>query len=62
MLEVVQAFDQKRIAALPTDVPAALESKLSIARARFLDRGGWLAPHKRIAVLCKRYRRIWCMA
>jgi acyl-CoA reductase-like NAD-dependent aldehyde dehydrogenase len=51
MLEVVQAFDRKHIADLPTDDAAALESKLATARERFLNRSGWLAPHERIAVL-----------
>lgn len=53
MLEVVQAFDRKHIADLPTDDAAALESKLATARKRFLDRRGWLPPHKRMEVLHK---------
>lgn len=40
MLEIVQAFDRKRIADLPTDDAAALEKKLETAHARFNDRGG----------------------
>ncbi|MBW9055629.1 aldehyde dehydrogenase family protein [Rhizobium mesosinicum] len=51
MLEVVQAYDREHIADLPTDDAAALERKLSLARTRFEDRGGWLKPHQRIAVL-----------
>lgn len=51
MIEVVQAYDRKRIAELPTDDGSALEAKLARARARFQDRGGWLQPHQRIAVL-----------
>ncbi|MCW1754291.1 aldehyde dehydrogenase family protein [Rhizobium acaciae] len=51
MLEVVQAFDRKHIADLPTDDAAAVESKLETARARFLNRNDWLAPHERMAVL-----------
>lgn len=53
MLEVVQAFDPTHIVELPTDDIATLESKLAIARACFLDRGGRLARHERIAVLHK---------
>jgi acyl-CoA reductase-like NAD-dependent aldehyde dehydrogenase len=53
MLEVVQAFDRKHIADLPTDDAAALESKLATARTRFLDRGGWRPPHERMEVLRK---------
>jgi acyl-CoA reductase-like NAD-dependent aldehyde dehydrogenase len=51
MLEVVQAYDREHIANLPMDDAAALESKLRIARVRFQDRGGWLQPHQRMAVL-----------
>jgi len=51
MLEVVQAYDREHIANLPTDDAAALERKLTVARKRFEDRGGWLKPHQRIAVL-----------
>lgn len=51
MLEVVQAFDRKPIANVPTDNAAALESKLAIAHQHFLDRKSWLAVHERIAVL-----------
>ena len=51
MLAVVQAFDRKHIADLPTDDAAALEAKLATARRRFLDRRGWLAPHERLKVL-----------
>jgi len=51
MLEVVQAYDRKLIATLPTDDATALESKLAAAHARFQDRDGWLPPHRRIAVL-----------
>ncbi|MCX8478009.1 MAG: aldehyde dehydrogenase family protein [Sphingomonas sp.] len=53
MIEVVQAFDREHIIDLPTDDAAALEAKLTTARARFLDRGGWLPPHRRIDVLRK---------
>lgn len=51
MLNVVQAFDRARIAELPTDDAATLERKLATARARFLDRAGWLQPHERMGVL-----------
>jgi acyl-CoA reductase-like NAD-dependent aldehyde dehydrogenase len=51
MIEVVQAFDNERIAELPTDDASALETKLATARARFQDRAAWLQPHERIAVL-----------
>ncbi|GLK72496.1 aldehyde dehydrogenase family protein [Ancylobacter dichloromethanicus] len=51
MIEVVQAFDRKPIAELPTDEASALETKLETARARFQDRAAWLQPHERMAVL-----------
>jgi acyl-CoA reductase-like NAD-dependent aldehyde dehydrogenase len=51
MLEVVQAYDRKHIADLPTDDAAALERKLTVARERFENRSGWLKPHQRMAVL-----------
>ncbi|EGX99474.1 putative aldehyde dehydrogenase [Nitrospirillum viridazoti Y2] len=51
MLQVVQAFDRDHIAELPMDDAAALERKLTIARKRFEDRGGWLKAHQRVAVL-----------
>ncbi|MDR6289558.1 acyl-CoA reductase-like NAD-dependent aldehyde dehydrogenase [Inquilinus ginsengisoli] len=51
MIEVVQAFDRKPIAELPTDDAPALEAKLATARARFQDRSGWLQPHERMAML-----------
>jgi acyl-CoA reductase-like NAD-dependent aldehyde dehydrogenase len=53
MIEVVQAFDRKRIKELPADDAAALESKFKAAHARFKDRGAWLPPHTRRAVLQK---------
>ena len=53
MLEVVQAYDREHIATLPGDDAAALESKLTIALARFQHRGSWLQPHQRMAVLHK---------
>lgn len=53
MIEVVQAFDRARIAELPTDDASALEMKLATAHARFQDRGAWLQPHERMAVLHK---------
>jgi acyl-CoA reductase-like NAD-dependent aldehyde dehydrogenase len=51
MLNVVQAFNRAPIAELPTDDAAALERKLTTARAHFLDRAGWLQPHERMRVL-----------
>ncbi|MGV4797328.1 aldehyde dehydrogenase family protein [Rhizobium sp. F40D2] len=51
MLEVVQAYDREHIADLPTDDATALERKLTVAHERFKDRGGWLKPHQRMAVL-----------
>lgn len=51
MIEVVQAFDRKPIAELPTDDGPALDAKLTMARARFQDRAAWLQPHERMAVL-----------
>src|SRR5215831_12512231 len=53
MVEIVQAFDRERIAELPTDNASALDKKLTTARARFQDRGAWLQPHERMAVLHK---------
>jgi acyl-CoA reductase-like NAD-dependent aldehyde dehydrogenase len=53
MIEVVQAFDRKRITELPADDAAALESKFTAAHARFKDRSAWLPPHARRAVLQK---------
>jgi acyl-CoA reductase-like NAD-dependent aldehyde dehydrogenase len=53
MIEVVQAFDRKRITELPADDAAALESKFKAAHARFKDRGAWLPPHARRTVLQK---------
>src|ERR1700742_2374441 len=51
MIEIVQAFDRKRITELPADDASALEAKLTAAHARFKDRAGWLQPHARRAVL-----------
>jgi acyl-CoA reductase-like NAD-dependent aldehyde dehydrogenase len=53
MIEVVQAFDRTSIANLEPDDAAALERKLEAARKVFADRGGWLKPHQRIAILRK---------
>jgi acyl-CoA reductase-like NAD-dependent aldehyde dehydrogenase len=53
MLEVVQAYDRDHIADLPTDDATALERKLTVARKRFEDRGGWLQPHQRRAILLR---------
>ena len=51
MLQIVQAFDRKPIAEIPTDDADALEAKLEAATRAFSDRNGWLKPHERIAVL-----------
>jgi len=51
MLEVVQAYDRQPIQELATDDAAALEHKLTVGRARFEDRGGWLKPPRRMAIL-----------
>jgi acyl-CoA reductase-like NAD-dependent aldehyde dehydrogenase len=51
MLQVVQAYDRAPIAEVPTDDGAVLESKLTAADQVFRDRGGWLKPHERIAIL-----------
>jgi acyl-CoA reductase-like NAD-dependent aldehyde dehydrogenase len=51
MLQVVQAYDRAPLAEVPTDDGAALETKLAAAHRVFRDRGGWLKPHERIAVL-----------
>ena len=51
MLQVVQAYDRAPIAEVPTDDGASLETKLEAAHRVFRDRGGWLKPHERIAIL-----------
>ena len=51
MLQVVQAYDRAPIAEVPTDDGASLETKLEAAYRVFRDRGGWLKPHERIAIL-----------
>jgi acyl-CoA reductase-like NAD-dependent aldehyde dehydrogenase len=51
MLQVVQAYDRAPITEVPTDDGASLETKLEAAYRVFRDRGGWLKPHERIAVL-----------
>lgn len=53
MIEVVQAFDRAPIATLETDDAAVLERKLSNATRLFADRGSWLKPFERIAILRK---------
>ncbi len=52
-LQVVQAFDRAPIEALPVDEGGDLERKLAAASRVFRDRGGWLKPHQRSAVLLK---------
>jgi acyl-CoA reductase-like NAD-dependent aldehyde dehydrogenase len=51
MLQVVQAYDRAPIAEVPTDDGASLETKLEAAYRVFRDRGGWLKPYERIAIL-----------
>ncbi|WP_185985246.1 aldehyde dehydrogenase family protein [Aureimonas mangrovi] len=51
MLTIVQAFDREPIAEVDTDDATALERKLQAAERAFKDRGGWLKPHQRIAIL-----------
>lgn len=53
MLTVVQAYDRAPMAEIETDDAAALERKLRAAERAFQDRGGWLKPHQRIAILRK---------
>ncbi|MGO6696329.1 aldehyde dehydrogenase family protein [Rhizobium johnstonii] len=53
MIEVVQAFDRKKIAELPSDDATSLERKLTIGHGLFKDRKGWLKPYQRIEVLRK---------
>jgi acyl-CoA reductase-like NAD-dependent aldehyde dehydrogenase len=53
MLEVVQAFDRAKITELPGDDAASLETKLETAYRLYRDRGSWLKPHERIAILHK---------
>jgi len=51
MLQVVQAYDRAPLAEVPTDDGPSLETKLESAYRVFRDRGGWLKPHERIAIL-----------
>src|SRR3954471_2755673 len=51
MLQVVQAYDRAPITEVPTDDGASLETKLEAACRVFRDRGGWLKPYERIAIL-----------
>lgn len=51
MLQIVQPYDRAPLAEIETDDAAALERKLEVARAVFLDRDGWLKPHERMTVL-----------
>lgn len=51
MLKVVQAFDRAELAEIETDGAAALEAKLQSAQRAFQDRGGWMKPHQRVAIL-----------
>jgi len=53
MIKVVQAYDRAFVSEVPTDDANALEAKLTAAHRAFLDRGGWLATHERITVLCR---------
>lgn len=52
-MQVVQAFDGAAIDDVSVDDAASLESKLALAAATFRQRGAWLPPHARIAVLKK---------
>ena len=52
-MQVVQAFDGAAIDDVSVDDAASLESKLASAAATFRQRGAWLPPHARIAVLKK---------
>ena len=51
MLQIVQAYDRAPITEVPSDDGASLETKLEAAYRVFRDRGGWLKPHERIAIL-----------
>src|SRR3954469_16936496 len=51
MLQVVQAYDRTPVAEVPRDDGASLETKLEAAYRVFRDRGGWLKPHERMAIL-----------
>jgi len=42
MIEVVQAFDRKRLRSLPSDDEVALERELSTAARLLADRSRWL--------------------
>jgi acyl-CoA reductase-like NAD-dependent aldehyde dehydrogenase len=50
-IRVVQAFDRTLIAEVAVDDGAALENKLAAAANALRNRGGWLKPHQRSAVL-----------
>ncbi|MCY1643195.1 aldehyde dehydrogenase family protein [Methylorubrum sp. SL192] len=58
VLQIVQAYDRAPFAELPTDDASALERKLVAAERAFRDRGAWLKPHVRIAILQEVARRI----
>ncbi|WP_035591105.1 MULTISPECIES: aldehyde dehydrogenase family protein [Hyphomonas] len=51
MLKVLQAYDRALITEIETDDASALERKLQAADRVFKDRGSWLPPHARVAIL-----------
>jgi len=52
-LEVTTPFDQSAIATIDTIDQAGVEQALATAHAAYLDRGNWLKPHQRVAILEK---------
>lgn len=50
MIEVVQAFDRKRLRSLPSDDEVALECELSTTARRLADRRRWLQKYTWILV------------
>jgi acyl-CoA reductase-like NAD-dependent aldehyde dehydrogenase len=51
MLQVLRAFDQEPVAAVPMDDAESIERKLDRAYCQFRDRDSWLKPHQRIDIL-----------
>ncbi|MBA2653386.1 MAG: aldehyde dehydrogenase family protein [Tatlockia sp.] len=50
-LKIVQAYDRKVFAEIPQDDREALESKLKRASLTLQNRGQWLKPYERMAIL-----------
>jgi acyl-CoA reductase-like NAD-dependent aldehyde dehydrogenase len=52
-LQVLQAFDRAVITEIPLDDAGALEAKLASATRMMRDRGAWLKPYQRSAILLR---------